>query len=144
MHKFRRAAGRVAFAVVLLSATIAGARDRELKLLTWDPPRYPFLAAAERVQGLVNLRLTVGADGRVQNVEVLGGQPMLKESAIDAARKLVFDCSGCQPGQNVTRDISFKYQIKGKPTEERQIKARKRGEGLLEVTLTPPLPEAKQ
>ncbi len=133
---------RIGPAAVLLLASLLGfAKDRPLKVLTWDPPRYPFVAAADHVQGIVNLRLTVDDEGHVQQVQVLGGKQELVESAVEAGKKVVFDCTSCRPGQTVTRDLSFKYQIKGKPTEERRIKVKKRGEGLLEVTLTPPLPE---
>jgi TonB family protein len=130
--------------VLSLVSASAARRKNELKLLTWDPPRYPFVAAAANAQGLVNLRLTVGQDGHVQSVEVLSGNHLLTDSAVEAGKKLIFDCSACQPGQTVLRKMTFKYQIKGKPDEERKIKVKKLGEGMIEVTVNPPLPGEKR
>lgn len=123
--------------VILLVAIAAGAKTRDLRLLTWDPPRYPFLAVADNVQGLVHLRLTVGEGGKVRSAEVVSGHPQLRDSAIDAAKKMIFACDQCQADKTFVRNISIKYQIKGKPTEERRERFRRGGDDLIIVTITP-------
>lgn len=129
---------RLVLICVLIFATALGwAKTRELRLLTWDPPRYPFLAVADNVQGLVHLRLTVGEGGKVRAAEVISGHPQLRESALDAGKKMIFACDECQADKTMLRNVSIKYQIKGKPTEERREKVRKGGDSLIIVTITP-------
>lgn len=50
-------------------------------------PNYPPLAKAARVQGSVVLQAVIGKDGRVENLKVVGGHPMLVQSALDAVRQ---------------------------------------------------------
>jgi TonB family protein len=123
--------------VLILATTACWAKSRELRLLTWDPPRYPFIAVADNVQGLVQLRLTVGEGGKVRAAEVISGHPQLRESALDAGKKMIFACDECQADRTMLRNISIKYQIKGKPTEERREKVRRGRDDLITVTITP-------
>jgi len=52
---------------------------------------YPPLAMRARIQGKVELRLTLDpATGQVLNVEAVSGHPLLKPSAIDAAKEWRF------------------------------------------------------
>jgi protein TonB len=53
-------------------------------------PIYPPLAQAARVQGIVILEATIGADGRVVNARVLRSVPLLDQAALDAVRQWVF------------------------------------------------------
>jgi hypothetical protein len=129
---------RLALIVVfLLVAAAAFAKTRDLRLLTWDPPRYPFLAVADNVQGLVQLRLVIGQGGVVRSAEVISGHPRLRESAIEAGKKMIFACDQCQADKTAVRHIAIKYQIKGKPTEERREHVRRGGNDLIIVTITP-------
>jgi periplasmic protein TonB len=48
-------------------------------------PVYPSLARQARVQGVVVLQATVNAQGRVENLKVLTGRPLLLQ-AIDAVK----------------------------------------------------------
>jgi protein TonB len=47
-------------------------------------PEYPAMARAARVQGTVVLRAIIGKDGRITNLRLLSGHPMLVKAAIDA------------------------------------------------------------
>ena len=123
--------------VVLLAAAVSWAKSREPRLLTWDPPRYPFIAVADNVQGLVQLRLIVGEGGKVRSAEVISGHPQLRDSAIDAGKKMIFACDECQANKTMLRHIAIKYEIKGKPTEERREKVRRGRDDLIIVTITP-------
>jgi Gram-negative bacterial TonB protein C-terminal len=123
--------------MLLVGVISAEARSRELRLLTWDPPRYPFLAVADNVQGLVHLRLTVAEGGIVRAAEVVSGHPQLRDSAIEAGKKMIFACDECQADKTVVRHIAIKYQIKGKPTEERREHVRRGGNDVIIVTITP-------
>lgn len=50
-------------------------------------PDYPRIAKLMRLTGTVRLSAIVGADGTVQQLEVLSGNPILARAAVDAVRK---------------------------------------------------------
>jgi protein TonB len=51
------------------------------------PPNYPQMAKQARVEGTVILEATISPDGRVTDVKVLRGIPLLDNSAVDAVRQ---------------------------------------------------------
>jgi protein TonB len=53
-------------------------------------PIYPPIAQSARVQGVVIIEATIGADGRVKEAKVLRGQPLLDQAALDAVKQWVF------------------------------------------------------
>ena len=54
-------------------------------LLIYSPkPLFPPLARAARVQGTVRMHALIGRDGNVQNLQVVGGPPLLTKAALDA------------------------------------------------------------
>jgi TonB family protein len=54
------------------------------------PPVYPPLARQARISGEVVLQIGVRADGSVALAEVVSGHPMLKQAALESARKSTF------------------------------------------------------
>lgn len=64
---------------VLQEISGAGLEQREM-------PAYPPLALQNNVQGTVVLRYMVGRDGTVQNIQLLGGSPILASAVMDAVR----------------------------------------------------------
>ena len=56
-------------------------------------PAYPALAKTARVSGTVQLEAVVGTDGRVREVKVLGGSPLLARAAADAVLQWVYEPS---------------------------------------------------
>jgi protein TonB len=50
-------------------------------------PVYPPLAVAARVQGSVRLECVIGEDGRVSEVAVVQGHPLLDAAAVEAVRQ---------------------------------------------------------
>jgi len=59
-------------------------------LLHRAEPPYPAMAKAARVSGMVELECVVGVDGRVTEVKVKGGNPLLIRAAVDAAWQWVY------------------------------------------------------
>ena len=53
-------------------------------------PVYPSIAQSARVQGVVIIEATIGADGRVQDTKVLRSIPLLDQAAIDAVRQWTY------------------------------------------------------
>jgi protein TonB len=53
-------------------------------------PVYPPIAQSARVQGVVIIEATIGADGSVQNARVLRSIPLLDAAALDAVKQWQF------------------------------------------------------
>jgi protein TonB len=53
-------------------------------------PIYPPIAQSARVQGVVIIEATIGADGRVKDAKVLRSIPLLDQAATDAVKQWVF------------------------------------------------------
>jgi TonB family protein len=60
------------------------------RLITRVEPDYPETLKRLNIGGTVRLQLTIAAKGNVENVELLGGNPILAESAIFAARQWIY------------------------------------------------------
>jgi protein TonB len=50
-------------------------------------PEYPQLARQARIQGTVVLRAIISRDGKIENLQVLSGHPLLAPAAIEAVRQ---------------------------------------------------------
>jgi len=59
-------------------------------LISLPPPVYPDMARQAEVEGVVQVRMLVGKDGKVKDAIVTDGVTMLNEAAVDAAKKAVF------------------------------------------------------
>jgi protein TonB len=53
-------------------------------------PEYPPLARQARIQGTVRFRAVIGIDGRVLNVQLVSGHPLLVGAARDAVKQWVY------------------------------------------------------
>ena len=53
-------------------------------------PVYPPIAQSARVQGVVIIEATIGADGRVKDAKVLRSIPLLDQAALDAVKQWQF------------------------------------------------------
>jgi TonB family protein len=53
-------------------------------------PTYPAEAKANRIQGVVRFTVTIGKDGRVQNMTLVSGDPVLAQAAKDAVQQWVY------------------------------------------------------
>lgn len=69
---------------------IGGAIPEPRKIGHVDPV-YPDIAKQARVQGIVILECTIDTQGRVSDVRVLRGIPLLDEAAIEAVRQWVYE-----------------------------------------------------
>jgi protein TonB len=53
-------------------------------------PVYPPLARKARIQGRVKLHAVIGTDGKIKNVSVLSGPPLLVEAAVHAVMQWIY------------------------------------------------------
>jgi TonB family protein len=72
---------------------VRGGNGVPRRLLTRVEPEYPDTLKRLNIGGTVRLQLTIGAKGNVENVEVLGGNPILGESAVAAVKQWVYTAS---------------------------------------------------
>jgi len=80
-----------AFLTVGVLSTPAPSQDdppqANRKLVSKVAPSYPDLARRTNVRGTVKLIVVVAPDGKVTSTEVVGGNPVLVQAAVDAVRK---------------------------------------------------------
>jgi periplasmic protein TonB len=67
-----------------------GGQIHEPKKLKAVPPVYPEAAVVSRIDGVVILECLISPQGRVTEVKVLRGVPLLEEAAVDAVRQWVY------------------------------------------------------
>jgi TonB family protein len=67
-----------------------GGAIREPRKLKHVNPVYPDIAKQARVQGVVILECTISPDGRVTDVKLLRGIPLLDQAAIEAVKQWVY------------------------------------------------------
>lgn len=70
---------------------VPGGKVRFPKLLQRVEPSYPDLAKQAGIQGTVLLEATLGADGRVKQIAVINGHPLLVEAAKQAVSQWVYE-----------------------------------------------------
>ena len=73
-----------------VQAVRVGGQIKEPKKLKNVAPTYPDIAKQARVQGVVILECTISPQGRVTDVNVLRGIPLLDEAAKEAVRQWVY------------------------------------------------------
>jgi protein TonB len=73
-----------------MQAVRVGGQIKEPKKLKDVRPGYPDIARQARVQGVVILECTISPQGKVTDVKVLRGIPLLDQAAIDAVKQWVY------------------------------------------------------
>jgi protein TonB len=74
----------------VVQAVRVGGQIKEPKKLKAVNPVYPDIAKQARVQGVVILECTISPQGKVTNVTVLRGIPLLDAAAIEAVKQWVY------------------------------------------------------
>jgi protein TonB len=67
-----------------------GGDIREPRRIQGTAPIYPELARRARIQGKVVLECVIDTDGRVTDLRVVSGNPLLAQAAIDAVRTWIY------------------------------------------------------
>ena len=86
---------------VLTSALFAGTGRKVVRM---TQPVYPPLAKQMHLSGTVRLEATVTSSGKVAEVKIVGGHPVLSGPAAEAARKWQYE-----PGSETVESISFNF-----------------------------------
>ena len=69
-------------------------------------PAYPELAHRMNISGTVKIEVTVSPNGSVKEARIVGGHPVLAQSALDAAKKWRFEPASAES----TGIIDFKFE----------------------------------
>jgi protein TonB len=67
-----------------------GGRVQNAKLIRHPDPVYPQIAKSARISGTVELSATIGEDGKIQQLTVVSGHPLLRQAALDAVKQWVY------------------------------------------------------
>jgi TonB family protein len=76
-------------------------------------PVYPPLAKQTHITGDVGLALEVRTNGSLESVDVVSGHPLLKQAALDSAKRSQFACKNCGDGM---RSFQMLYSFQLGPT----------------------------
>jgi TonB family protein len=90
------------------------------------PPAYPPIAKAARAQGPVRVRITVNEAGEVLTADVEGGHPLLRDSAIEAAKQWQFKPTTLEnKAVKVNGVLTFNFTLADKdaPQQETELKS---------------------
>jgi len=83
------------------------------KLINAPAPEYPPLARSARISGVVRFNAVIGIDGRIQNLQLVTGHPLLVPPAQAAVSQYVYQPTllNGQPVEVLTQvDVNFTYQ----------------------------------
>jgi TonB family protein len=81
-------------------------------IITRTPPRYPLQARAHQLQGDVVLHAIIDKEGKISEVQVLAGDDLLAQSAVDAVRQwrykpMLFDGEPAEVDTTITVSFSL-------------------------------------
>jgi TonB family protein len=82
-------------------------------LISQVPPRYPSVARARGIEGIVVMRVLVDKEGRVKSADVLSGDPLLTQAALEAVRQWRYKAGtlgGAPAEAEVTANVVFKLR----------------------------------
>lgn len=104
-----------------------GGRIQAARLLNRVTPVYPIEARKENIMGLVVLHAIVAKDGKIQNVELVSGHPMLAPAAIEAVRQWRYKPTRLNGIEvEVATSIEVKFALVAPPEEEGKKKKKRR------------------
>jgi len=76
-----------------VSAQANSAETAKRKVRNRVVPEVPLLAREKNVKGKVKIEATISADGHVTGTKVIGGSPLLVDSAVAALKKWRFEAA---------------------------------------------------
>jgi hypothetical protein len=91
------------------AATSSNPPPDDVVLIKLSPPVYPVIARVARIQGEVDLNVTVRQDGAVA-AEVVSGPPVLQQGAVESAIHSQFECKNCA-GPTASFRFIYNFQL---------------------------------
>jgi TonB family protein len=98
-------AGLLLAAMFVLPISAQESSEVSRKVLVQTPAVYPTLARSMNIHGIVKLQAQVAPNGTVKKIDVVGGHPLLTQSAVTAVGHWKFE-----PAPHDTREsIEIKF-----------------------------------
>ena len=101
----------LATATPSVAGEVSRFRVQSAKLVNKVQPIYPIEARQAGVEGIVRLHAIIRKDGSVANLEVISGDPLLQQAALEAVRQWVYEptvLEGKPVEVDTTIDVTFR------------------------------------
>jgi TonB family protein len=82
--------------------------DKDIRVVDFDELKYPPLARASRIEGIVVVRVTLDDTGGVKDAEAISGRDLLIQDCLTNARKWRF-----QPNSQKAAVIIYRFEMPG-------------------------------
>lgn len=99
-------AGCCAAIIPAVQAQDGGIVTLKRKVKSKVVPEYPQIARQMHLQGKVKIEVIISADGRVISTKVIGGHPVLAQSAVEAIKKWRFETAPKDSTETIEMDFS--------------------------------------
>ena len=88
-----------------LAGTLKAGETVERKIIYYEQPDYPSIAARMDIHGAVKFKIWISSDGTVRRVEYIGGHPLLAQSALKAVKEWKYEPSS----KETTAQVEIKF-----------------------------------
>ncbi len=93
---------------------VIGGKVQEAKLISRIMPVYPRIAVTSRISGTVLLAAVIGTDGRVRELRVMSGHPLLTPAAMEAVRRWIYQPTKLNDEPvEVATEITVQFKLGG-------------------------------
>lgn len=105
-RKLRQCLSALVLSTAICVPGLVAQQETSRKIVSRVEPRYPEMAKKMGLAGTVRIQVTVNPAGSVKAAKVLGGSPILADSALEAVKKWKFERSG----EETTETIIFNFR----------------------------------
>lgn len=91
-------------AFTLISLSLQAQQER--KAISMPVPTYPQLARRMSLTGVVKIKAVISTDGQVKDAQVVGGHPLLADSALEALKRWRYEPSKTE----TTMVLEFRFR----------------------------------
>jgi len=103
--KWRQIAAGIVLAMAISLAAPCVPAQENRKVVSNPTPAYPDIARKMHLAGVVKVRVVIGADGRIKDVKVVGGHPVL----VDAVQETLKDWKYAPGSSETTTLLQFNF-----------------------------------
>src|SRR5205085_12040976 len=89
----------------VVAQTVVQTTEKERKIKSKVAPLYPELAKRMNVSGTVKIQIVVAPNGTVKSTKIVGGHPLLVDSALDAVKRWKYESASAES----TQLVEFKF-----------------------------------
>ena len=101
----RIGAGALLGIAISLTSTHASAQETNRKVISNPSPMYPELARKVHLAGVVKVQVVIAADGKIKEVKVIGGHPLL----VDAVQETLKNWKYAPGASETTTTLAFNF-----------------------------------